>query len=71
MFEEFGQDLFAGLIDAYLGDTPKRLGQMRAALDGGDRAAFACEAHTLKSSSANVEAMTPSILVKRKEFDAR
>jgi RNA polymerase sigma factor for flagellar operon FliA len=35
---------------------------MRAALDGGDRAALAREAHTLKSSSGNVEALTLSIV---------
>jgi len=71
LFEEFGPDLFVSLIDAYLGDTPNRFGQMRAALDGGDRAALAREAHTLKSSSANVEAITLSIMVNRKECDAR
>lgn len=47
------------------------LASMALCDSGVDTAALAREAHISKSSSANVDAITLSIMVKRREFDAR
>jgi len=66
--EEYGADFLVDLIDVYLADTPKRMAQMRQAVDGGDTDTLIREAHTLKSSSAIVGAMRLSALAKQMEF---
>ena len=66
--EEYGEDFLVDLIDVYLEDTPKRIAQMRGAVSGGDTDTLSREAHTLKSSSANVGAMRLSALAKQMEF---
>jgi two-component system sensor histidine kinase/response regulator len=60
--EEYGEDFLVDLIDVYLADTPNRIAQMRGAVGGGDTDTLSREAHTLKSSSANVGAMRLSAL---------
>ncbi len=52
----------ATAIVKFAASIHRRLGRMRAAFDGGDRAALAREAHTLNSSGGNVEVVTLSIV---------
>lgn len=68
---EYGADFLVELIDVYLEDTPYRLAQLHQALNGGDKEALTREAHTLKSSSANVGAMSFSAVAKEIETAAR
>jgi len=69
--DEYGEDFLVELIDVYLVDTPNRLVNLRQALDGGDVETCVREAHTLKSSSANVGAMCLSVLAKEMESAGR
>ena len=69
--DDYGEDFLVELIDVYLDDTPTRLAQLRQALDGGDAETMTREAHTLKSSSANVGAMTLSALAHQVEIAGR
>ena len=69
--DEYGEEFLEELIDVYLEDTPNRLVQLRQALDGGDTETLIREAHTLKSSSANLGAMALSALAKTMEFAGR
>jgi len=69
--EDYGEEFLVELIDVYLDDTPARLQQLRQALDGGDTETLTREAHTLKSSSANVGAMTLSTLARQVELAGR
>ena len=69
--DEYGEDFLFELIDVYLKDTPNRVTQLRQALDGGDHETFVREAHTLKSSSANLGAMGLSALAKTMELAGR
>jgi len=66
--EEYGEDFLVDLIDVYLADTPNRIAQMRESVDGSDTDTLIREAHTLKSSSANVGAMRLSALAKQMEL---
>ena len=68
--EQFDSGFLAELIDTYLDDTPNRLHNMRGALDAGEAEVFVREAHTLKSSSANLGAMRLSQLAQRLEATA-
>jgi HPt (histidine-containing phosphotransfer) domain-containing protein len=68
---EYGADFLVELIDVYLEDASNRLIQLRAALAGGDNETATREAHTLKSSSANVGAMGMSAIAKEIEAAAR
>jgi HPt (histidine-containing phosphotransfer) domain-containing protein len=65
--DDYGEDFLIELIDVYLDDTPTRLAQMQRAVDNGDADTLSREAHTLKSSSANVGAMTLSAIAQRIE----
>ncbi len=49
--------LLATLIDHFLAETPQRAAAMRAAIDGGDAAALAALAHSMKGSCGNLGAM--------------
>jgi two-component system sensor histidine kinase/response regulator len=69
--DDYGEDFLVELIDVYLDDTPVRLAQLRQALDGGDAETMTREAHTVKSSSANVGAMTLSALAQQVELAGR
>ncbi|MGH7875570.1 MAG: Hpt domain-containing protein [Candidatus Binatia bacterium] len=69
--DDYGEDFLVELIDVYLDDAPLRLAQLRQALDGGDAETVSREAHTLKSSSANVGAMTLSALAQQVELAGR
>ena len=69
--DEYGEDFLVELIDAYLGDAPDRLARLRQALEAGDAETFTFEAHTLKSSSANLGAMKVSAIAKEMEMAGR
>jgi HPt (histidine-containing phosphotransfer) domain-containing protein len=59
------------LIDTYLADSPKLLEQMRSALAANDVDEFRRAAHSLKSNSANLGAITLMGLAKELEMIAR
>jgi HPt (histidine-containing phosphotransfer) domain-containing protein len=69
--EEYGEDFLVELIEVYLEDTPNRVAQMHQAFQGGDAETLIREAHTLKSSSANLGAMRLSALAKQMELAGR
>jgi HPt (histidine-containing phosphotransfer) domain-containing protein len=55
----------------FLEDTPKRLAELREAMDQGDSEKLERAAHTLKSSSANLGAMVLSGMCKELETMGR
>ncbi len=59
------------LIDVFLDDTPRLLATLENAVDGPDYAALREAAHSLKSSSANLGAMSLSAAARRIESGAR
>jgi CheY-like chemotaxis protein/HPt (histidine-containing phosphotransfer) domain-containing protein len=56
------------LIDTYLSDAPALFDQMRGALSSGDAETFRRAAHSLKSNSASLGALTLSALAKELEM---
>lgn len=73
--KELGGDddpgLFLELVDLFLQDAPKRMEDIRRGLEQDDVQLVERAAHTLKSSSANIGAITLSSLCKRMEEEAR
>jgi two-component system sensor histidine kinase/response regulator len=69
--EEYGENFLVELVELYLEDTPKRLLELRRALDTGDTPTLTREAHTIKSSSANLGAMKMSGFAKELEIAGR
>ena len=65
--DEYGEDFLVELIGDYLDDGSSRMARLRRAFNAGDAEALTLEAHTLKSSSANLGAQTLSALAKRLE----
>lgn len=65
------QAFLAELIDAFLGDAPTLLGQMRDAVARGSAEDLVRPVHTLKSSSASLGALTLSAHCKSLEAAAR
>lgn len=59
------------LVDTYLGDAVVQLDAMRAAATAGDADALVRPAHSLKSSSANVGAMSLAEACRSLEADGR
>lgn len=59
------------LVDTYLDDGAAQVAALREAARGGDVAAIVRPAHTLKSSSASVGALTVAELCRVLEADAR
>ena len=59
------------LIDVFLEDTPRLLASLENAVDGPDYAALREAAHSLKSSAANLGAMSLSAAARRIESGAR
>ncbi|WP_243708020.1 hybrid sensor histidine kinase/response regulator [Luteimonas arsenica] len=59
------------LIDVFLTDTPRLIGTLEQAATGPDYEALRDAAHSLKSSSANLGAMSLSAAAKRVELGAR
>ena len=65
--EEYGEEFLVELVGDYLFDASARVARLCQALAGGDADTLTHEAHTLKSSSANLGAQTFSDLAKRFE----
>jgi HPt (histidine-containing phosphotransfer) domain-containing protein len=55
------------IINIYLEDTPKRIGELKSALATGDAAGFTRAAHTIKGSSSNVGAVALKAVAERAE----
>jgi signal transduction histidine kinase/CheY-like chemotaxis protein len=66
-----GEQLLERVINAFVGDTPAQLRQLRAAVQAGDTQAMRQAAHSLKSSSANVGADGLAQLCKQMEHLGR
>ena len=64
LLEDIGGDAvaLAGLLRAYLDDTPRLLQDLEQAAAAGDTAALGMTAHTLKSTSASMGATTLAAL---------
>ena len=71
MEEGGAHGLTARLSGAFLASAPPLLEQLKRALEHGDMPAARHAAHTLKSSNANVGALTASRLFAQIEIDAR
>jgi HPt (histidine-containing phosphotransfer) domain-containing protein len=63
-----GADFIGELIDAYLEDTPRLLTQLQQYLTQQDAQAFTRTAHSIKSSSASLGALSFSALAKELEM---
>jgi len=59
------------LVDVFLADSPRLIGTLEQAAIGPDYDALRDAAHSLKSSSANLGAMSLSAAAKRVELGAR
>jgi CheY-like chemotaxis protein/HPt (histidine-containing phosphotransfer) domain-containing protein len=64
-------DEFTDLVRVYLEDTPKSIALLEKAAANGDNEGLIAPSHSLKSTSANLGAMTLSELAKRLEHGAR
>ncbi|WP_386069694.1 ATP-binding protein [Tahibacter sp. UC22_41] len=62
---------FTELVGVYLEDTPKNLSLLEAAAGRNDTNALIAPSHSLKSTSANLGAMTLAEIAKRIEHEAR
>lgn len=62
---------FTDLVGVYLEDTPKNLGLLEQAAGRGDVNGLIAPSHSLKSTSANLGAMTLAEIAKRIEHEAR
>ena len=69
--EEYGEEFLLELVGDYLFEASARVARLCQALAGGDADTLTYEAHTLKSSSANLGAQTFSDLAKRFEEAGR
>jgi HPt (histidine-containing phosphotransfer) domain-containing protein len=73
VYESVGADpaFLDELADAYLADAPVQLEAVRLAIRAGSPADLVRPAHTLKSSSATIGAMTLSAIARELELAAR
>jgi len=72
LLETVGGDrtFLAELVQAYLGDSPGLLGEMRAGSRSDDRTALRRAAHTLKSTSASLGATAFAAMCREVETSA-
>ena len=68
---EYGEDFVMELAGDFLRDAAARMVRLRQALERGDGDGLAFEAHTLKSSAANMGALAFADLAKRFEVAGR
>jgi signal transduction histidine kinase/DNA-binding response OmpR family regulator/HPt (histidine-containing phosphotransfer) domain-containing protein len=66
-----GGVLLARIISLYLTDAPKRMEEIRSGIESADASVVQRAAHTLKSGSANLGAVTLSALCKEMEMMGR
>lgn len=69
--ETTGSDFVDELVDTYLEDAPKLLGELKSSLEAQDVEAFRRGAHSLKSSSATFGARGLSELARQLEMLAK
>jgi len=69
--DDFGADFLVELVGDYLDEADVRMTRLRQALAASDAATVTYEAHTLKSSSANIGAQSFADLAKRFEALSR
>ncbi len=62
-----GDDFVDELVETYLEDSPGLLADLRRALDDGDAAAFRRTAHSLKSTSSSMGALSFATLARELE----
>ena len=68
---EYGEDFVVELAGDFLSDATARMARLRQALARGDADSLMLEAHTLKSSSANMGALAFAELAKQFEAAGR
>ena len=68
---EYGEDFVMELAGDFLRDAAARMARLRQALERGDADSLSLEAHTLKSSAANMGALAFAGLAKRFEAAGR
>jgi HPt (histidine-containing phosphotransfer) domain-containing protein len=68
---EYGEDFLMELAGDFLRDAGARMARLRQALERGDADSLTLEAHTLKSSAANMGALAFADLAKRFEAAGR
>ncbi len=68
---EYGEDFVVELAGDFLSDAAARMERLRQALARGDADSLMLEAHTLKSSGANMGALAFADLAKRFEVAGR
>jgi HPt (histidine-containing phosphotransfer) domain-containing protein len=66
--EMAGEDYIGELVDAYLDDSPQLIAAMRDCLKSNDADAFRRSAHSLKSNSASLGAITLSGMARELEM---
>lgn len=69
--DDYGEDFLIELIDVFLDEVPSQLAELRRAADGQDANGVSHGAHSLKSSSANLGAMTLSAMAQQLEVAGR
>ena len=69
--ETTGSDFVDELVDTYLEDAPKLLGELKSSLEAQDIEAFRRGAHSLKSSSATFGARGLSEMARQLEMLAK
>lgn len=68
---EYGEDFLVELIEVFLEEAPLQLAELRRAAAGKDAGAVGRQAHSLKSSSANLGAATLSAAAQKIEAASR
>jgi HPt (histidine-containing phosphotransfer) domain-containing protein len=71
LVDEYGAEFLVELIGDFLDDAVVRLVRLRESLAAGDAESLTHEAHTLKSSSASLGALTLSAMAKQLESAGR
>jgi two-component system, sensor histidine kinase and response regulator len=68
---DYGEEFLVELIDVFLDEVPSQLAALRRAADRQDASGVSREAHSLKSSSANMGAETLAAMAAGLEIAAR
>lgn len=66
--EMMGEDFITELVDTYLDDSPQQISSLRESLTRGDAETFRRSAHSLKSNSASIGALTLSGMARELEM---
>jgi HPt (histidine-containing phosphotransfer) domain-containing protein len=69
--QEIGEDLLGDLLKMYLENTPQIIARIKEGIQANDAKKVELNAHTLKSSSANIGAKSLSLLAAQIELSAK